>query len=637
MTTSAPRPAPWRLPAAYTRPPLSTGLSRPALLRQLDPVADGYLGLLVAPAGTGKTTLMAQWAARSNLPTAWCRLDSNAAASDFSGWLWQAFRPHLGPDVGHPANIDALIDSLADHDHGPLLLVIDDLHAIRESQPAHDLERFVLAAPPTVRILLGSRTMPRVNLARSELPPLVLLTEDDLRFRTWEVEKPFHHVHRSPLPPHDVAALTRYTQGWAAALQLFHLSTAGKPPSERRQAVEALADHARYAHHYLSAQVLATLPGATQQFLVRTSVFDVLTVERCDALLGTAGSHEILRDLVDTQTLTTTQDGGQTFTYHDVLRRHLETALREEKGATATRQWYRRAAEVLEAEGAVVEALRARARAEDWSGVTSLLASHGHRLFNTPRDYPPAPDWTTLVPRWLTESDPWCALADARRLLKEGQLTQADEAARRARDQFAESTGRRMCDDVIAAVAAWRDPTPVPRRTWRHLLRAASRRQPLAVVDQAKALPGAGGRLAEAAGHLLGGQWHLATPLLQRLASSSPAGGAPALTAQLVLAALGEIRGLDPTRRAAAERPAFDDIAREASAHGLMWLSRLATGFSLALRRNRSRHDLAEILEPYESRGDAWAAALIALVATFVDVREGQSQVAELSAVGLRF
>src|SRR5699024_4308453 len=88
---------------------------------------------------------------------------------------------------------------------------------------------------------------------------------------------------------------------------------------------------------------------------------------------------------------------------------------------------------------------------------------------------------------------------------------------------------------------------------------------------------------------------------------------------------------------AAAERPAFDDIAREASANGLMWLSRLATGFSLALRRNRSRHDLAEILEPYESRGDAWAAALIALVATFVDVREGQSQVAELSAVGLRF
>lgn len=629
-----------RLPDGHTRLPQAAGLKRPELLRRLDLVASqGHLGLVVAPAGSGKTTLMAQWAARSQLPTAWCRLDSTAAAADLVSWLWQAFEAHVPGQEQPPQSIDALISVLGAH-RDPLLLVIDDLHAIRGSQPAQDLERFVLAAPPTLRMLLGARAMPRVNLARSELPPLVVITGDDLRFRTWEVEKLFHRVHRSPLPPHDVAALTRYTQGWAAALQLFHLATVGKPAAERRQAVVALADHARYAHHYLSAQVLATLPAAVQQFLVRTCVFDVITASRCDALLGTGGAAEILRDLVDRQALTTSHDGGHTFTYHDVLRRHLEATLREELGAAGTRQWYRRTAEVLEGDGAVVEALRARARAEDWSGVRALLAASGPRVFDATadnHDYPAIQEWTTLIPRWLTESDPWCALAEARRLFNDGQLTPAAEAARRAREQFTDSTSRRLCDEVIAAVAAWRDPAPVPRPTWRHLLRNAVRRQPLATVSSAAQLSGAGARLVTAVGQLLGGQWQLATSQLRRLAGGAVRGNSPALCAQLILAAVAELRGVDPDRSADDEHPAFDDIAQLATASGFTWLARLATGLSLALRRNRARHDLAEIVDPFEARGDMWAAALITLLATLVDVRSGKAEPADLSALALRF
>src|SRR5690606_4976011 len=124
-------------------------------------------------------------------------------------------------------------------------------------------------------------------------------------------------VHRTPLLPHAVASLTRHTQGWAAALQLFHLATVGHQEAERRRAVDALAEHPRFAQRYLSAQVLATLPADVQEFLVRTSVFDVLTAARCDELLEISNSQVTLRDLSDRQALTSTLDGGVTFQYHD--------------------------------------------------------------------------------------------------------------------------------------------------------------------------------------------------------------------------------------------------------------------------------------------------------------------------------
>lgn len=88
------------------RPPQVSGLHREPLLRRLDPVARDHLGLVVALAGSGKTTLMAQWAQAGGLPAAWCRLDSSAVAGRLVDWLWQSLGAHLPggvPCVG-PSN-----------------------------------------------------------------------------------------------------------------------------------------------------------------------------------------------------------------------------------------------------------------------------------------------------------------------------------------------------------------------------------------------------------------------------------------------------------------------------------------------------------------------------------------------------
>ncbi|MPV48629.1 hypothetical protein GCG21_01100 [Pseudactinotalea sp. HY160] len=609
------------------------GLRREQLLRRLDPVARDHLGLLVAPAGSGKTTLMAQWAESAAMPVAWCRLDVSAATGRLLDWLWQALGAHVRPNGAAPADVAELARLLRDHP-GRLLLVIDDLHAIAESAMTAELERFILLAPPNIRFLLGSRVFPRVNMARSELPPVVLLTGDDLRFRTWEVEKLFQQVHRAPLPPHDVAALTRYTQGWAAALQLFHLATVGHQHVDRRRAVEALAARPRYAQRYLSEQVLATLPAATQEFLVRTSVFDVLTARRCDLLLGITDSQRILRDLTDRQAFTTTLDGGVTFHYHDVLRRHLETMLREELGAEATHAWYRMVADLLEAERANVEALRARARGEDWEGVRELLRHDGHRIVGGTEAGGGPSTWAPLLPRWLTEADPWCGVAEARRLYNDGRLAAADLEARRAREAFTQDVGRRICDRIIADVAAWRDPTatPSPNPTWGHLLRAAVRRDPLAAARAAREVDGPAGRLVEGLALAFAGRCIDATAVLSALVAAAdpeaPSGHAASLALVTIRALL---RGPDEST---ASR--FDDIAADTGRLGLTWLARLATGLSLALGQSRTRRDLVALVAEHEARGDRGAGALIAMVTLLSQCRHDRGRAGDLLDLGQR-
>src|SRR5699024_63721 len=139
-------------PAANVVPPSVVGLRREALLRRLDPVAQDHLGLLLAPAGSGKTTLMAQWARSAAMPVAWCRLDAAAATEPIVDWLWQALAAHLKPGLRPPGDVAGLAAILHDHP-ARLLLVVDDLHTVVESETIAELERFILLAPPNLRFL----------------------------------------------------------------------------------------------------------------------------------------------------------------------------------------------------------------------------------------------------------------------------------------------------------------------------------------------------------------------------------------------------------------------------------------------------------------------------------------------------
>ncbi|MFC4555531.1 BTAD domain-containing putative transcriptional regulator [Georgenia faecalis] len=619
------------LPRAVVAVPTVAGLDRPRLRAALDPVRTRRIGLLVGAPGTGKTTLAAQWAATLDIPAAWCRLQAGAAVPGrLVQWLWQAVAPWLdGPVDEPPADVSELVLRLETR-RDALLLVVDDLHTIAGTTAEADLEQVLVLAPPALRVLVASRQMPPFNLARSELPPPVVVTGDDLRFRTWEVERLFRHIHHAPIAPGDVAALARYTQGWAAALQLFHLSTLGAHPAERRRAIHALAGRSRYAQDYLSAQVLAGLPRETRDFLRRTCVFDILTADRCDALLGTDDAQRTLHELERRQALTTSADGGESFSYHEVLRRHLETALREELGPARSRAWYQRAALVLEEEGAVAEALRARCRAEDWEGVQRLLGEFGGRILGV-GGAGGDNRWAAMLPAWLTESDPWCRLAEARRLLADGQLDAADAASRQAEAQFTDPAARALCQDVRRSVATWRGGPPPPRPRWGDLLRAATRHDPLAAARAAHESPDPRAVMTEGLALVLAGDQLNGRRVLARAAAESPEVPQAALAAELVLVTLsglarGPEHGSGP----------FDRVQVEADHLGMTWLARLAHGLALAIGGHRARAEVAAVVADLERRGDRWAAALVEATGVLAALRSGRAEPDALEALVCR-
>ncbi|HVF06874.1 MAG TPA: hypothetical protein VNA20_18700, partial [Frankiaceae bacterium] len=547
------------------------GLVRPRLLARLDR-APG-LTLVVAPAGSGKTTLLAQYAAGQDV--AWYR---------------------LAPDDNDPEVLAARLAAATST--APSALVVDDFD-LAIGTPAEDaVER--LLGTTALPVFVASRRLPSFNLSRAELGPVALVTADDLRFRSWEVERLFGDVYAEPLPPADAATLARRTEGWAAGLHLFHLSTGGRPLPERRRAIDSLSGRSRFARSYLARTVLDELPSPLPDFLRRTCVFHVLTADRCDRLLATTDAQARLEDLERRQALTTTDDDGATFRYHEVLRRHLETALVEELGEAGVRDWYATAAGLLEDDGAVAEAAAAYLRAERWPEVFRLLRDGGDRVIADPNDA-----WPERLPPQLVQGSPWLSLAVARRLVADGRIAAAAARYRHAESLFTEPNARHLAATERRALDAWTDASARPGARWPDRVRAAVRGRPLDAAAGPLAAPE--DAFATATALLLAGHAGEATTLLRERAPV-PDGDFAGLAVRLVALVAAVASGDRPS-------DTVDAIGADAERAGLPWLARLCHAFTTLGGPERDAAAARRVAAAAEAAGDAWGALLASGVA----------------------
>ena len=328
--------------SAKFAPPAPAGLARGRLLD----LAAHRVVLVLAPAGHGKTTLLGQIASRFPGTVVWYRIDAaDRDPAELAARIGRALgKAGLAGDCRSFDDVAAALDA-AGRD---LLLVFDDFHAVAGSEAEHGLARMIALAPPTLRVALGARRVVGLDVPALRVYGAVHVVDaDDLRFRSWEVERLFREIYHQPLPPEDAATLSQRTGGWAAGLAMFHLLTEGRPPAQRRRALADLSRGSRLVRSYLVREVLGDLPAELREFLRRTSALGVLTGALCDALLDTTGSQTVLEELEQRRLFTTTPDDGHQFRYHQVLLDHLELELTEHLGAAASREWYGRAAELL--------------------------------------------------------------------------------------------------------------------------------------------------------------------------------------------------------------------------------------------------------------------------------------------------
>src|SRR6266536_718639 len=284
---------------------------RPRLAGRLEEGLARGLVLVCAPAGSGKTVLLADWARHGGRPVAWLSLDVGdndparfwrhvvAALGRARPGMDELAGPVLGPlEASSPDGlVMALINELAaDPREDEVLLVLDDYHLI-DSQPVHGSLLFLLEhLPPGLRMVLASRSDPPLPLARLRAGgQLAELRAAELRFTADEAAALLREAIGADLPGTAVAALTARTEGWAAGLQLAGLSLRGQ--ADTAGFVAAFSGSHRYVLDYLTGEVLERQNPQVREFLLETSVLERLSGELCDAVTGRAGSQAMLQDV----------------------------------------------------------------------------------------------------------------------------------------------------------------------------------------------------------------------------------------------------------------------------------------------------------------------------------------------------
>jgi DNA-binding SARP family transcriptional activator len=613
---------------AKIRVPVAESLPRERLESRLADAWRHRLTLVIAPAGSGKTTLVARFAAASAVPVGWYRAETwDADEGSLVRHLEAALVGAL-PDL--PGGWATVEDAARALEAGPVpsaLLVIDDGHALEGTAAEAALGRLVDYAPPWLAIVIAGRVPPSFNLPRLRVSgELLELGTDDLRFRAWEVEQLFRDVYHDPVPPADLATLARRIEGWAAGLQLFHLATRGRSVEERRRILGVTGGSGRLLREYLAQNVMIGLPEELRRFLVDTCVLGRLSGPLCDRLRGASGSGALLDELARRGVFTVpVEDSDDAYRYHEVLRGHLDRMLVEEIGETGARERHAQAGALLEADGALPEALRAYCRAADWEAVRRLLGGQGEQLAAG------GGSWVDAVPPAIEHHDPWVALAAARRARNDGRWATAAEAYQRAEAVFGAGRAADAPRHERLALAAWMDPGAIPPPDAAGVLRAGLVREPAAAVrDLARvvdpAAPVARGLLALAAGEVVA-----ARRLLAAAADAAEAGPLPVAAARLGAAVAAVLAG------EAWNGQDFDRAAEEAERAGVPWLARLGRELGRRLDPSMEAADGVHDASEHPTGADAWSGALLALASawTAADPDAGLAA-AESAARGFR-
>ncbi|MFP9139096.1 LuxR C-terminal-related transcriptional regulator [Devosia sp. XGJD_8] len=362
-------------------------VARPRLRALLDRCLETRLTLISAPAGFGKTTLLADWLANSappGLAVAWLSLDESdsepsafwphvvaalQAASARAGAAFPDLPSAMQPDQGFVA---ILLNQLTTGEI-PLVLILDDLHLIDRRDIHEQLGFFIDHLPPHVHVIIGTRADPGLPLARLRVRgDLVEIRSADLRFTAEEAAAYLNDVMHLGLSPADAATLDRKTEGWIAALQLAVLSLEGR--DDAAAFIEDFAGSGRYVFDYLIDEVLARLPDDLHDFLLTTSVLRRMSAPLCDAVTDEPGSSRNMLDRLERQNLflVPLDAHRQWFRYHhlfaDVLRTHLTDTQTEAFPAL-----HRRASEWYESHGERAEAIHHALEARDYEWAAELI------------------------------------------------------------------------------------------------------------------------------------------------------------------------------------------------------------------------------------------------------------------------
>ncbi len=439
MTSRA--PAPLLLTKLYVPPSRPDIVARPRLMARLTEGTRGPLTLVSAPAGFGKTTLVAEWAAGCGRPVAWLSLDErDDDPSSFLAYLVAALRT-VAPGIGsgvlvalqspQPPPLESILTTIVNELSAvsdEVVLVLDDYHVL-DSRPDDEALTFLLDhLPPRTHLVIATREDPRLPLARLRARgQLTELRAVDLRFTPAEATEFLKRATGLDLSADAIEALEARTEGWIAGLQMAAISLQGLP--DAADFIRSFTGSHRFVLDYLLEEVLQRQPDEVQAFLLHTSILDRLCGPLCDALLrAPAGSGDGTLQAIERANLfiVPLDDERRWYRYHHLFDDLLRQRLGQSRSAEEIADLHLRASEWYETDGQLLEAFRHATLANDVERAERLIDSDGMDL-HLRRVLTPIRDWLASLPRTVLEARPRLLVRSATLTLMAAQTTGVEE------------------------------------------------------------------------------------------------------------------------------------------------------------------------------------------------------------------
>jgi LuxR family transcriptional regulator, maltose regulon positive regulatory protein len=395
------------LTSKLTPPALSRySVDRTRICNQVFLAFGSKVVLIRAPAGFGKTTVMAQlWdrCRKEGTAVAWLNLDE--ADNDlprFLSYLMVALKQQLRPDTTladvdtgisfDPDHVTTLLANQLGQRNAPFVLFVDEIDVIRDSAVLAFLKQMIMRLPNNARLVLGSRTFPDIGLGKLRAHgELFEVTPEQLRFSADEAGVFLTERRGLSLRPEQVQKLLRCTEGWATALWLASLALERRTNTD--DLMSGFAGSATAVAEYLAEDVMARQPQEVRDFLLKTSVLPQFDAPLCDAVCGRSDAAELLQRLErDSLFVSVIDEQQRLYRYHSLFRDFLRSQLAKHSPDIVP-TLHRAAAEWFLRAGRPIPAIDHALETQDLEFIMPLLEKHAEVLLNQGR--------LRLLTRWL--------------------------------------------------------------------------------------------------------------------------------------------------------------------------------------------------------------------------------------------
>jgi len=468
--------------------PITLGslISRPRLTGLLNESLKYPLTLVSAPAGFGKTTLLASWS--QSLPAsyprvAWVSLEeedneprlfwacvltalNRQQPECFTSLLMQLQSPQSPPLNTLLAEVVNLLVEQTDH----FLLILDDYQVITEQRVHMSLAYLIEYLPAQLRIILATRADPPLplSLLRSRKQALEVRT-DQLRCTVEETKSFLHEVIGTQLPHETIQQIRSRTEGWLVGLQLLRLSLPEQ--ADPLSLLKEVSGDQRYILDYLTEEVLQRQPQEVRTFLLSTSILGQLSASLCDAVMQQQGSQQMLQRLEQSNVFVVSLDSKrQWYRYHALFAEALRHWLEQGHGDVVpilhhrASRWY---AEHHQTTEAILHGLYAK----EWHWAADLIEQKSFSLLSLTWGASPymlimLQQWLEQLPAGIVGSRPYLCLVCAQFLwavaqpsMLEGWLDAAEACLRasfvRSSDEEDVQVSQEQAN-LLGAVISWR-------------------------------------------------------------------------------------------------------------------------------------------------------------------------------------